>query len=642
MIIARGEPSSLARNILDRQSPGALEHDASLPRERDRVDLEAGIVLSGREENFLSVRRPGEALFASVAAGKDRFLSRPVDDGDGSPVVVADRVVEESDPVALGRDAKVADVAARLVEDLSDRVLEAVFSFDFPDDRETRAVGGPVRLADVLDNLPRRSASQRHPRERAREESMVDPLRSREKQKLSLRRDGQQMGRGKSERPRLRVFGPDREELRNVPLEGRAVDDRLAVRSEARDEDDLWLEGLSGEGHRRLFLPGMGEAPGDVGNRQGEENERRDHDPAQPAGAARGGGRGDGPLRRRHARQLLEIEGEVVRGVEALLGVLLEAVADDPVEPRRDVLVGEREIRRILPQDRRHRLGRRVGVEGAPAREHLVQDRSEGEDVGAGVGGLALHLLRRHVAERAEHDARLGARRGRRQIGDLASLLHARQLGQSEVEDLDSAVLRDEEVLGLQVAVDDPFLVRGRQALRDLPRVVERLAKREAPAGQLRAQGLAFEQLLHDVGRAVVGPDVVNRRDVGMVQEPRRLGLLLEPPQPVRVRREGCRQDLDRDVAGQPRIPRPLHLSHPSRAEGGEDLVGTQAAARVNHKSQITNHKSQNGLVSRRRSARGGSLIRGGRSRSPGRSRPRAARGWRRGGGAGRPRSFRG
>ena len=40
-------------------------------------------------------------------------------------------------------------------------------------------------------------------------------------------------------------------------------------------------------------------------------------------------------------------------------------------------------------QDRRHRVGGRVAVERALAREHLVEDRAEGEDVAARVGRLA-------------------------------------------------------------------------------------------------------------------------------------------------------------------------------------------------------------------------------------------------------------
>src|SRR5262249_28584081 len=71
--------------------------------------------------------------------------------------------------------------------------------------------------------------------------------------------------------------------------------------------------------------------------------------------------------------------------------------------------------------------------------------------------------------------------------------------------------------------------------------------------------------------------DVVDGRDVGVVQDPRSARLLLEPPQPVRIGREGGRQHLNRDLAPEPRIPRPVHLSHAARTQRREDLVRSQA-----------------------------------------------------------------
>jgi hypothetical protein len=35
-------------------------------------------------------------------------------------------------------------------------------------------------------------------------------------------------------------------------------------------------------------------------------------------------------------------------------------------------------------------------------------------------------------------------------------------------------------------------------------------------------------------------------------------------------------QDFDRNLAREPGIPRPVNLSHPSRAKRGEDLVGAE------------------------------------------------------------------
>ena len=53
---------------------------------------------------------------------------------------------------------------------------------------------------------------------------------------------------------------------------------------------------------------------------------------------------------------------------------------------------------------------------------------------------------------------------------------------QPEVEDLHPAVGGDEDVVGLEVAVDDPRSVRRRQAIGDQTRVLHSLAVRDSPS----------------------------------------------------------------------------------------------------------------------------------------------------------------
>ena len=320
-----------------------------------------------------------------------------------------------------------------------------------------------------------------------------------------------------------------------------------------------------------------------VAGREGEQGDcsgGREGDGAA-AGGPVAGDRAARLRRRGHPRERLEVERQIVRRVEALLRILFEAVPHDALERRRHVLVRDRKIRRILLQDRRHRVGGRVAVEGALAREHLVEDRAEGEDVAARVGGTAAHLFGRHVTERAQDDAGFRAGGGRRQVRDLrAALLRVRELGEAEVEDLQPTVVRDEDVLGLQVPVDDSLLVRRGETVNDLERVVGDLARRQAPAGEDRPQRLALQQLLDDVRLALVRADVVNGRDVRVVEDSRGFGFLLEPAQPLRVRGEGGRQHLDCDVARKPRILRSVHLSHPPRADRRKDLVRTETGTR--------------------------------------------------------------
>ena len=90
--------------------------------------------------------------------------------------------------------------------------------------------------------------------------------------------------------------------------------------------------------------------------------------------------------------------------------------------------------------------------------------------------------------------------------------------------------------------------------------------------GQL-AQRLAVDELHRDEGRLAFAADLVDRDDVGMVQRRGGPRLLLEPREAFAVGRERLGKDLQRDFAAEPRVPRPVDLSHspgPERAENFE------------------------------------------------------------------------
>ena len=91
------------------------------------------------------------------------------------------------------------------------------------------------------------------------------------------------------------------------------------------------------------------------------------------------------------------------------------------------------------------------------AREDLVQHHPHRVDVAARVELIALHLLGAHVVRRADDEARLGH--------PFLRLGHPRD---AEVHQLHLALVVDEDVLRLDVAVDDPLLVRGLQPAANL------------------------------------------------------------------------------------------------------------------------------------------------------------------------------
>ena len=78
---------------------------------------------------------------------------------------------------------------------------------------------------------------------------------------------------------------------------------------------------------------------------------------------------------------------------------------------------------------------------------------------------------------------------------------------------------------------------------------------------------LALDEL-HDEGVDAVGVfEAVNDRDVRMVQRGEDFRFALESGHPFRVSRERLGQDLDGDVAIEPRVARPIHFAHAAGAE---------------------------------------------------------------------------
>ena len=262
--------------------------------------------------------------------------------------------------------------------------------------------------------------------------------------------------------------------------------------------------------------------------------------------------------------------------VEAVPGSLLQTAAHEARDARRDSPARRGHLGRVLLQDRVHRLDRAVASKCARAREHLVQQRPEGEDVRAVVHRLAPYLLGRHEAHGPQHHPRFRGPGTGALVSFADERRRARQLGEAEVEDLDPAVVRDEDVVRLEVAVNDPLVVSSGEATSDLERVVEGLAT-EGSALEAYPQGVALEQLRDDVGRAVVRADIVDGEDVGWSGR-RRRGPLLEAAELLAIG-DLLGENLDRDFALQAGVAGAVDLAHPPRAEQPHGLVRAESRA---------------------------------------------------------------
>jgi hypothetical protein len=214
-----------------------------------------------------------------------------------------------------------------------------------------------------------------------------------------------------------------------------------------------------------------------------------------------------------------------------------------------------------------------LAVEGRPADQQVVEHAAQRVQIAAvvDVAGAAA-LLGRHVHRRA-HD--------RRGLGlDLAAGVVG-QLGDAEVEDLgalaagDLAIGHEEDVLGLEIAVDDASPVGGVERRRDLAQDPQRVLGRQATeALEARVEGLALEELHDDVGAAVgVVAEVEDLHDAGIGDRGRGPGLVEEPLDDVLVGRQRRLQHLDRGAASEQRVLGQVDRAHAALPELLDDAV---------------------------------------------------------------------
>ena len=72
---------------------------------------------------------------------------------------------------------------------------------------------------------------------------------------------------------------------------------------------------------------------------------------------------------------------------------------------------------------------------------------------------------------------------------------------------------------------------------------------------------------------------VVDRRDVGMIQRGQQPRLALKTGEPFGIFCEGLRKDFDRHIALQLRVMGPINFAHAARADAREDRVLSQLRA---------------------------------------------------------------
>ncbi len=165
--------------------------------------------------------------------------------------------------------------------------------------------------------------------------------------------------------------------------------------------------------------------------------------------------------------------------------------------------------------------GGRTPGESAASREHFVKHSPKRENIGARVGRLSLGLLWRHVCRSAHDRTHLGDAHGLGFVFRQAAMTLFRE---SEIQQLYNAAGGCEDVRRFEVAMNDPFAMRGFERGSDLPGEPQSLSRRKS----LRLLTINNRQPVNILHDQIIRADIVNLADVGMIQRGNGFGFTLE------------------------------------------------------------------------------------------------------------------
>ena len=183
--------------------------------------------------------------------------------------------------------------------------------------------------------------------------------------------------------------------------------------------------------------------------------------------------------------------------------------------------------------------------------------------VRASMSGRPFDLLGRHVRGRPDGEAE---RLERARLEAAAR--------DAEVGDDDAPVGRDEDVVGLEVAVDDARRVGGAEPRADRADDLDRAPDPERPfALEEPPERLPFDELHREEALAAVLADVERARDVLVRHPPRELHLPPEPLEHPRRIDELAAEHFERDDLVELRVARVVDAPHSADADEADELV---------------------------------------------------------------------
>ena len=166
----------------------------------------------------------------------------------------------------------------------------------------------------------------------------------------------------------------------------------------------------------------------------------------------------------------LQVSANLGGTLVAQLAIFFEGFVDNLFELRRQLWIQPHRCHRYAVEDRFRKHAQSVAPKGQNPTHHFIEHDAKRKQVGTSIQILTPHLLRRHVCQGADRRSRSGQIGHLTRLGDRGrrGIDNFKQLGQSEIEDLDVSSMGDEDVRGFNVAVDDAFAVSCVESVGDL------------------------------------------------------------------------------------------------------------------------------------------------------------------------------
>ena len=195
--------------------------------------------------------------------------------------------------------------------------------------------------------------------------------------------------------------------------------------------------------------------------------------------------------------------------------------------------------------------------------KHLIHGNAERIDVASRVGILAPRLLGRDIVYRAYRLALI-----------LMYLVFKR--GNTEIADFNCSVAQQHDILGLDIAVNDPALMRVHKGFCDLLCKMQNLAPRERGLFiHVLPERDAVYKFHNYVLDNIAVADVIDRYNIGVRKHCDRVRLRAESAAKLLVRRRIVAHDLHGDISVEPVVKRLVNDRHSALADNLKDIVAS-------------------------------------------------------------------